>query len=133
MAIIRAAMMALALAGGAGGSGLETKVQPAEEQIKYTTINGKTYRQRPPGAVCDPTLYGTPVKEEPQKPIPKEPIYFALLAAAVAITADTLRRKQDALIAKYETPEREFDFFNNRRQPIIEYKIEIEDKEKYDF
>jgi hypothetical protein len=124
---LKTATLAMLLLGG----GTQADAPPLAENNTYVTIQGKMYRQRPPGAVCDPNLYGTPIKEEPQKPIPKEPIYFALLAAAVAITADTLRRKQDALISRYEIPEREFDFFNQRRRPIIDYRIEVEEREKF--
>lgn len=131
MGIIRTAMLAFALAGGAGGNGLEKTVRQevttvnASEQPRYVTINGTTYRQRPPGASCDPTLYGTPVKKEPKQPVPTGPIYFGLLAAAVMIAADTLRRRHDAVIAKY-APQRDFDFFD-QRPPVVDYEIERED------
>lgn len=133
MGIIRTTMLAFALAGGASGNGLEKTVRQDSpfgnsEEHRYVTVNGKTYRQRPPGAPCDPTLYGTPVKEEPKQPIPTGPIYFGLLAAAVMLAADTLRRRHDAVIAKY-APQRDFDFFNTQKHPTVDYEIEREERE----
>ena len=132
MGILRTAMMAIALASGAGGNGLEKTVNQetaiSKEESSYITINGKTYRQRPPGAVCDPALYGVPIKEEPKQPIPKGPIYFAAMLAATIIAANTLRKKHDAIIEKYK-PQRDFNFYNQRRLPVVDYEIEMEDRE----
>ena len=136
---VKTTMLAFALANGAGGNGLENKIKreltfvnDSEEQPRYITINGATYRQRPPRASCDPTLYGTPVREEPKKPIPKGPIYFGLMALATIIAANIARKKHDAIIAKY-APKRDFDFFNERRQPTVDYVIEREGDSDIDY
>lgn len=127
MGIIKTAMLAFALAGGASGNGLEKTVEQ-EEKPRYVTINGATYRQRPPGASCDPTLYGTPVKEEPKPPV-SHGVYFALALAGVATTAILLRKRHDELIEKYKQQERSWDFFGAYRSPVVDYEIDRKERE----
>lgn len=134
--ILKTTTLALLLMGG--NDDIEKKVKhPAftstsENTSKYIVIQGKTYRQRPPRASCDPTLYGTPIKEEPQKLPPLGPLYFGIGLAAVIFAATTVRKKHDAIIEKYQPP-RDWDFYNTRSIPIVDYEIEREGRDSDSF
>lgn len=127
--ILKTATLALLLM---GGDDLEKRTQPASD-TKYITIQGKTYRQRPPGAYCDPALYGTPVKEEPQKTPPLGPLYFGIGLAAVIGTAIFMRKKHDTVIEnaviENNKSERSWDFFGIYARPVVDYKIDRQDRE----
>lgn len=130
--ILKTATLALLLMGG--GDDLEKKVKyPAftsasEDTSKYIVIQGKTYRQRPPGAYCDPTLYGTPVKEEPQKTPPFGPLGFGIGLAATVLTAIAMRKKHDKIIEKYQQ-QRGWDFFGVHRHPVVDYDVDRKERE----
>jgi len=121
--ILKTATLALLLMGG--DDDIEKRTRP-DSDTKYITIQGKTYRQRPPGAYCDPTLYGTPVKEEPWKTPPLDPLGFGIGLAAVVLTAIAMRKRQDAIIEKYQQ-QRGWDFFGVHRHPVVDYEVEREE------
>lgn len=118
--ILKTATLALLLMGGANGKELEkTTIRAPEEN---SVAQEKTYRQRPPRECCDATQYGgTP----PQTPADPKALYLGLLFAATALAGHILRKRQDAVIEKYQ-PQREWDFCGTR-PPVVDYEIERED------